>query len=156
MRDLRGLAEGPESLPTYGEGESRSTLTQGIDYCLPESVGGSRWQILHYQLRALAPEHRDLEQVDGRVSEVAGCRSRAVHLVERGELLAVGEPLPAQWYARAEEILRFRGPSFSAAEDQLVFRPFAPLLPQRPRARLCRARLALRLPRAPRAGRPPP
>src|SRR4028118_1480213 len=100
MRDLRGLAEGPESLPTYGEGESRSALTQGITYCLPESIGGSRWQILHYQLRALAPEHRDLEQVDDRVSEVAGCRSRAAHLVAPGGLLAGGGRLAGPRAAR--------------------------------------------------------
>jgi hypothetical protein len=39
----------------------------------------------------MAPKHRDLEQVGGGVPEVVGRRSRAVHLTERHELIAVGE-----------------------------------------------------------------
>ncbi len=70
---------------------SGSALAQGIDYRLPKSVGGLWGQILYDQLRSVAPMHRDLEQVGGGVPEAIGRRSRVVHLVERHELLALGE-----------------------------------------------------------------
>ena len=79
--------------PSRGKG-LHIALPQGIDYRLSKAVGGLQGQILYDQIRPVAPNHRDLEQVSTGVPEGLGPRVHVTHLIERYELPAVGEAVP--------------------------------------------------------------
>ena len=69
-------------------------LVQSIDYRCPKLLGVLKGQILYDQIRAVAPRYRDLKQPSAGVPEDVGLRLPAAQLLERRELLAVGEAIP--------------------------------------------------------------
>ena len=73
--------------------ELRVALAQSMDYRFSKLLGGMYGQILYDQIRTVAPQHCNLEQPSAGVPEDVGLRLHTTHLLERHELLVVGQAI---------------------------------------------------------------